>query len=637
MRTATALLQTSTLFRLPGTSTTRAENLSNPNPVIRELDELLRLDPKEMSDLELKKFVTAEMEGYGDNLPIRIEIKRQKCLDSPSFLATEVLDPWYKKHFEPCHYQMLDEVLAPWILGETVRIQGSNFDPKEYTGFIGLWSRSTIKSTMLRILCQWIAIHRKLRLKEDTRTMFCHQVLEKAVEHSGAIRACAQQNPVWRETFPEFSPPAGKEWDTRAKWRWPCFETYQATEYSFTCYGESSSKVGGHYTERIVDDWVTEESVTTELQIQQSHQRLVDMDNLRDRTRPYNPWILAGTHYHFQDAYKRLENQGLWLVWRLPAHTGSPKAIFDLCALEDRTEKGRKLLKKKLRELERNPPGELNFPALLPWEELYRTARTTGANTYNCQMLLNPMPEGEQRFDYEALQNSWVDEIPVPEEMHIYIRCDPAISEKKSADETAIIVGGVKWDGTRWVLDGWIGREKRPTEIVKRCFTLAKKWQALRYDVKDIGIESVQYQEALSQIARYGIPEREPAYSGESVPMLKSPCGVRSIKRSSDMRKHERLLEMDGPITRRELKFWTKCNIAQKVMNQFTNFPFDKFDALDATHDLWVGVTTPSKPMAAMAPSVPVVFQKYLRDMDDNEGPRLVGTNNTVRLTSWGG
>jgi hypothetical protein len=580
----------------------------------------------------------AEVSGQlreGD-LPLDIEADRNRVMESPSYLATDILDPYYKENFSARQLALMDEVIGPYLMGEEVRIEGVNYDPKQYTGLGILFSRTTYKSTILRIMAQWIALYRKLRLGEDSRTMFTHQVLEKAIEHSEAVRNICKLHDKFRATFPEFRAHPSKEWDTKAKWRYPCFKSYQATEWSWTCYGETSSKIGGHYTERLTDDWVTDESVTTDTQLEQSWQRFVAMDHLRTRDRPYNPWVFCGTHYHFQDTYKRLENQGGWLIWRVPGHTGSPKRIFDICAVEDRSPEGRRKIEARLRALENNPPGELNFPQQLPWRELYRTARTTGPQEYNCQILLNPMPEGEQRFDKVALEQGWVDQIPGPEQMWLYVRVDPAISESRQADETAIIVGGVEWDAKRYIIDGWIGREKRPTEIVRKIFTLARAWQAKNYMVKNIGIESVQYQEALAELCRRGVPEREPAYHGESVPMFLKPCPVRSIKRSPDKRKQERILEMDGPVTRRELKFWKQCSISQKVMLQFMNFPFDRFDALDATHDLWEGTMTPPAVIEDQVPRLHKELQKLLRaEMYGKRQGVNIGTNNRVNLTGW--
>jgi hypothetical protein len=246
------------------------------------------------------------------------------------------------------------------------------------------------------------------------------------------------------------------------------------------------------------------------------------------------------------------------------------------------------------------------------------------------------MPEGEQRFDLDALAESWVDEVPGPGEMWLYVRCDPAISVKRDRDETAIHVAGVDWRGWRWFVDGWAGREKRPTEIVRKMFGFARRWLALGYRVQNIGIEAVQYQEALAELCRIGVPEREAWAHGELVPVLKSPCAVRSITRSPDMRKQERILEMDGPVSRREVRVLRSNPVGERFMAQLRNFPFDRDDLLDAAHDMWEGVLVPPR---AMVPEARAhrIFRKYLsRRLGRAEEPRLEGTANEAKLAAWG-
>jgi hypothetical protein len=598
---------------------------------------ILRKDPSTLTEEEILAVMEAERTSgvLPGEMPLGLETERNRCLDSPAYLATEVLDPWYKRHFEPIHYQLLDEVMAPYLLGETVSMEGHSYDPTEYTGLMVLWSRSTIKSTMLKIIAIWVALYRKLRLGEDSRTMFCHQVLEKAIEHSQGIKEMARQHKRFRELFPEFARGAG-EWDQKHKWRWPCFKTYMAAEWSFMCYGETSNKIGGHYTERLIDDWVTHDSVTTPQMADQSDARFKAMDNLRDRTRPYNPWLLAGTNYHYQDAYRRAEQRGGWLIWRVPGFTGSPKKVFEVAAIDTRTDLGRRKFKLAMKRLEKDPPGTLHFPKLLGWKELVRTARETGPAEFNCQIMLNPAPEGEQRFPGEILEQSWVEELPSPSEAWGFIRCDPAISEKRSADETAIIFGLIDWQGWRYLADGWVGRERRPTEIVRKMFDMAEDWRARGYKVVNIGIESVQYQEGLAQICRDGVPEREANYDGESLKIRKSTCPIRSIKRPPDMRKTERILEMDGPISRFELKFWKNCKIATKAMTQFKNFPHDRFDILDAVHDLWGhGTMAPARETTDAGIQMHPLMAELMRLRKKNAQKKLVGTNSTVQLATW--
>jgi hypothetical protein len=549
-----------------------------------------------------------------------------------------VVDEFYLKHFEEIHRVAMDEVMAPYLLGETVTLDGVSHDPRQYLGMMVLWSRGTFKSTMLGLMLAWLYLHDRLRRQRDTRAMYVHSVIEKAVERGEVIRNLAKHHERFRACFPEFRSPPG-EWDRQDRWRWPSFTSHTATEWSFKAYGETSSKTGGHYTCRMVDDWETEESVTTPPQLEKSYNSFRMMDNLETLSEDHNPYLIAGTNYHYQGTYKRLERDGGYLIWRVPAHTGSPKRIFDLCSISDRNEEGRRKIEAGIRRLEKDPPGELGFPNLLPWRKLYRKARAQGGHIFNTQQLLDPVPEGEQRFDGKIVDASWVDHIPSPQEMWLYIRCDPAISVKKQNDETAIHLAGVDWRGWRWFLDGWAGREKRPTEIVRKMFSLARKWQALpfgipvRFRVQNIGVEAVQYQEALAQLCRDGVPEKEASHHGESVPIVKSPCPIRSIHRSPDVRKDERILELDGPISRSEFKIWRKNPVGEKLATQLKNFPHDLKDTLDAAHDMWVGVLLPPRPMEEIEPHIP---REILALMGEHEGESVLkGTSNSVSLAQW--
>lgn len=584
-------------------------------------------------------------------LPLDLEMARQSGLDSPYALSTEIIDPeFYGKFFSERHKRFMDECLAPWCLGETVKIDGISYDPRDYTGLLFLWSRSTYKSTMMRLLAIWFSLYVKVRLKRDARQAFIHQVISKALQHSEAIREIARNCDKWRSCYSEFSPRSDvRDWDQVKEWRWPNYTSFSATEYSFTFYGETSSKTGGHYDMRWVDDWVTEESVTNADQLGLSERRFRGMDNLRDRTREYNPWIAGGTPYHFHDTYARLERAGGWLVYKVPAHSGSPKEIFDLCSVDDRTESGRKKIRSTLARIKKERAKDLNFPNLLSWDELYRSAKAQKSDSeaglggshaeYNCQLLLNPVPEGEQRFDTADLDAAWVDELPGIGEMHLYVRCDPAISEKKTADEVAINLGGVDWRGHRFYIDGWVGREKRPTEQVRKMFALAKKWAARGYKVINIGIESVAYQEALASLCRLGVPSRDTEFDGESVPILKPPCPIVSIIRSSDMRKDERILAMTGPMERREVHIWKQNPIGRKLYDEHKQFPYGSKNILDTCHDFWIKARPCARELLADARRIDPAFKKIWERamMSGEEKSVLVGASNSSALERWGG
>ncbi len=602
-------------------------------------------DWSKLSNDELARLYRDQLQGDSDKgeLPFDVAGRRERALDSPFYMASKVIDPFYERHFEYRHQQLLDDVLAPWIIGETVRIDGINYEPGEYIGLIVLWPRSTYKSSCARLICTWAYPYFRIRMKEDLTLMYTHQVQGKAIDHGEGIRAMARFNESWQETFPEFKVEAGKkDWDRMDAWRWPGFDPRlrQVGLHSFVAYGESSSKIGGHYKLRMVDDWETDESVTSSEMIANSERKFRQFDNLKIRGRKHNPWIVMGTYYHWDGPYRRLEKGGGWLSWRIPGHLGSSKAIFDLVGIDTTDPEGHAKVQAGIRKLELTRKADLTFPKLLPWRELYMAAlgqrsdddgeMQGGFYQYSCQILLNPLAEGMSRFSTEALEKSWVDELPSPQEMWLFIRIDPALSQKKGASKTAIVLGGVRWDGHRFLIRSWLGQEPRPTETLRRAFKWHDEWSTKGYQVMNIGIEAVAFQTTMVTQARDGIVWD---FNEDGTANLrKAPCQMVRITRPA-VRKTERILEMDGPVSRGELHFWTRDPVNKRVHRQFCHFPFDEDDGLDATHDLWVKTSMPPKPLgkAKAERMTPEEILEALGMSDTNRG-RVTDMTGRTRL-----
>ena len=247
----------------------------------------IRADLDGRSTDELLEILQKEQAGNPGELPFEIASSREHGLDSPHHLATAIIDPFYEEFFEYKHQQLLDECLAPWILGETVRIDGSNYNPKDFVGLFVGWPRSTFKSSCMRLLLAWAYLYFKIRLKEDLTCMLVHKVRDKAIDHGEGIRNVAKYNPRWREAYPEFAvDPGVREWDRKEMWMWPNMESQslQAQLWSFVAYGETSSKVGGHYKLRLVDDWEDEDTVNSAEMIQQSETRLKQLPKVLARS-----------------------------------------------------------------------------------------------------------------------------------------------------------------------------------------------------------------------------------------------------------------------------------------------------------------------------------------------------------------
>lgn len=88
-----------------------------------------------------------------------------------------------------------------------------------------------------------------------------------------------------------------------------------------------------------------------------------------------------------------------------------------------------------------------------------------------------------------------------------YMTVDPAISEKTSADETAVVVGNIRDDGQVYLRFVWHGR----VGVIEQERIIDQAYQ--HYRPVTIGIESVAYQAALIQM----IAERRPDLPLEAI------------------------------------------------------------------------------------------------------------------------
>lgn len=190
---------------------------------------------------------------------------------------------------------------------------------------------------------------------------------------------------------------------------------------------------GSHFGLMIFDDVVTIESVGTSEQIEKTTNAWSLADNLgaRGPDGKMRKWH-SGTRYHFADTYHTMMEMGAVLPRIYPA-----------------TEDG-------------TPTGKPAFLTQQAWDEKRR--QQTPA-TIAAQMLLNPAAGTEALFD-----QAWLKFIDIrPSTLNVYVLCDPARSQKKSSDYTAIAVIGVDAGHNRYLLDGYYDRMK-----------LHDRWQAIR-------------------------------------------------------------------------------------------------------------------------------------------------------------
>lgn len=201
------------------------------------------------------------------------------------------------------------------------------------------------------------------------------------------------------------------------------------------------------------------------------------------------------------------------------------------------------------------PDGSLFFPDRLSEEFLASARRSMGSYVFANQFLNEILPD-----DQIMLKKDWIKYYDaIPEKVYTFAFIDPAISQEKSADFTALVVVSVDH------LQNWYVRTAQrfkinPTQIVELCFRVAEQFKP-----QAIGIEDVAYQKALLYMVSEEMRRR-----GKIIP-------VTGVHPGTDKTKEMRIL---GLVPRFE---WGHIFLARGLNNfelEYSQFPRGAHDDL---------------------------------------------------------
>ncbi|SHE47764.1 phage uncharacterized protein (putative large terminase), C-terminal domain-containing protein [Marinitoga hydrogenitolerans DSM 16785] len=186
----------------------------------------------------------------------------------------------------------------------------------------------------------------------------------------------------------------------------------------------------------------------------------------RTRAYPNSSIILVLTRWHENDLAGRLlaEQKEEWDIIELPA------------IAEENDILGRK-------------KGEPLWPERYSYEELMRIKKDIG--TYEWLSLYQQHPTA---LDGNIFKKEWLQYVDnYPKGLRIYQTVDLAISKKENSDYSVILTFGIDKNKNVFILDLYVDHIDFPQQIEQIQFYY-NKWKPLR-----IGIESIQYQAALTQ------------------------------------------------------------------------------------------------------------------------------------------
>jgi predicted phage terminase large subunit-like protein len=241
-------------------------------------------------------------------------------------------------------------------------------------------------------------------------------------------------------------------------------KSYEQKDPTVWAYGIGGNFVGSHFDMAILDDLVSRENISTKEQIEKVKNAYRDsLDLIDPQPNGHKRVIIIGTCWHWDDLYAWImQDPNLrddFAVLRLPAYEGEFGS------------------------------GKLLFPTRLSWKVLGELKRKQGSYHFASQYLLDPIPTEDQVFKgpfktYEETDIRGID-------LRRFVTLDPAISEKKDADYSAMVCVGVDKNNTWYILDVW--RDKvQPKALIDQIFYWNEKWKPITF-----GIEVVAFQKAL--------------------------------------------------------------------------------------------------------------------------------------------
>ena len=438
---------------------------------------------------ETRILTPADLEGISDAklLEYKKLATRYACMVDLFYLATEVLG--YKDLTPALHQPLCDIVQSINPLFKSIAegeknsaaLSGMKFLeppslPDRFKTFstwdetaktrLFLMFRGSFKTTSISI-AHTIQL---MLLWPDIRILISsHKKDGGSAEILGAIKHHFMRNEKFRALFPEYCPKPNSlgqiEWGTSERVTLPNRSAKAVyPEATIEIAGATTDVTGRHYDYIKADDLVTRESVTNESMLAKTDEFNALLKFLFNQPE-WGVLDYIGTPYHFADLYSTIRKQ-----------KGVTKVVVPI---QDST-------------------GEPTFPERFSREGITKIKEDSGMSSYvfSCQYNLNPVPEEDQTFRPEWWDREGFYYDRTPENLRVSIFVDPANSQNKKSDYTALFVVGIDEKGAYWVLD--LVRDKLDVEgRAKMALGFA-----IKHGIHKINYESVGFQNTDAYIIR---------------------------------------------------------------------------------------------------------------------------------------
>jgi len=321
--------------------------------------------------------------------------------------------------------------------------------------------RGHLKSTLVTIGYSLLRIAQN----PEVRILIANATYDMACSFLGQIKRHLKDNEVFRKYYGDLATSADKWAENMITV--PKYKPFTKKEATVTAYGIGGNLVSQHYDVIIADDVVNRDYINTREQIEKT---ILFYKDALDLLEPNGTFIIIGTRWHDADLYG-------WILDK-----SNPEQVWKSFQLFHR--------KAFTGDLETEENLELLWPEKFNRDVLKTLKIEKGPYEFSCQYLNEPIPQEKAEFKLDWFKHVLEDELKV-RELNFFTMVDPAISEKKSADKTAIVTIAVD-EFNNWFVVNIIVDHMLPDKIIQHIF-----WNWEQYKPRRIGIELHAFQKTL--------------------------------------------------------------------------------------------------------------------------------------------
>lgn len=471
---------------------------------------------------------------------VSVEQIRQACVDSYATYCQVFQDDGY---FDDTHRKLCD--WAQWHIQKwekQVEIKGT------CTGKLAfVMPRGSLKSTIVtKHMSVWLTLRRYYKFEDDTlRTLIAGNTHTNSKKKLQGIRGMFDMVNMFKAVFPDVLPKKGRDgnkWSDEAA----CINRESSFDESTFEIGSLNTKLTGRHYNVILEDDTT----------------APDADEMEDgMTRPSTETIEKAIGFH-QASMPLFVPKG----FRLSVVVSTRWAMLDLISNVIDNEHYNVF----------DVPAEIDgvpvFDCFYDKETLAIIKERVGEYMYSCLYLNKPIDDTLRVF--KSTDMRWVDRKNVPRSGAFTISCDPAISEKDEACETAITVNQhVLRHGRERHQFWWEDMHGHflPKATAEKIVALADKYHTEEVPVKALIVETIAYQEALRyELINIMSERREKGL--HTYPIVKAKRGNKEVR-----------IESMQPAFERHRIHFVKGALSDQTESQLLQYPMGKLvDVIDS-------------------------------------------------------